>query len=178
MHTNTTTEGTPLEEMWLNNNVPLIKQNNFHVFSMWVKKSTSSCRLCFKTWTSSPPPTIHTHTHSEQTTLLYSYVCVHFHTRHPTQWHTHRAWHDMTNHWDCSEMPFGTFWMVPLKRRVEECHFSHYMKSLDVAGQRKRLVYIKLWPHNGQFFRGIHFLESNAITIMGWELLRYNPSDG
>lgn len=92
------------------------------------------------------------------------------HTPYRTQWQTRRAWHDMTNRQHRSEMPFGTFWMVPLKSRVEEDHFSHDSKCLDVAlrSRGRGLALSKwLWPHNGHFFRGIHSSESNTVTIMG-----------
>lgn len=103
--------------------------------------------------------TVGTHTHTI-TILLYPSVCM---LTHPaSQGHIQRAWHDMTNHQNCGARPFG-------KRATSEKESGgvSFQPLNEMLGQRKGPVCINLWPHNGQIFRGIHFSESNAITIMG-----------
>lgn len=87
--------------------------------------------------------------------------------RSASQWHAHRVWRDMTNQQDCAEKPFGTLWLVLLKGKWKRAILAIKWNALTRQRKRKGPECLKLWPHNGPFFRAVHFSDSNSITIMG-----------
>lgn len=109
-------------------------------------------------------PHADTHTHKDMVLL-----CLHTHTLNSHVNDTPKR-HDMT--WPIIRTAVRCLLALsewsPWKGEWRSAISAIRWKALTRQGQKKGFVCIKLWIHNGQFFSGINFSESNAITIMGY----------